>query len=101
MADFSHRVEQAVLEYQSRLKHMDEMLERARSGLAEVPEKKEERGVLVELERERDKLGTLYEELRIKDLEHWREEEIEISGPMAVWDVIAQKLENLLERIGK
>lgn len=101
MADLNTRVEQSVMAYQSRLKHLDEMLERAKSTLAVIPAREEEKATLVELQRERDKLHTLYEDLRLKSVENWREKEIEISGPMAIWDVIAQKVENLLERIGK
>ena len=101
MTSLNRRIEQSILEYQSRLTHLDEMLQRAESGLAEVPPHTEEKTALVELQRERNKLGTLYEELKLKSVENWREEEIEISGPMGIWDVVAQKVENLLERISK
>lgn len=101
MTDLNRRVEQSILEYQSRLAHLDEMLKKAETGLAETPAQAEEKATLNELQSERDKLGTLFDKLRLQSLEDWREEEIEISGPMAIWDVIAQKLENLLERISK
>jgi hypothetical protein len=101
MSDLNHRIEQSILEYQSRMKHLDEMLARAESGIGTAPEHEKEKLTLGELQRDRDKLGTLYDELRIKSLENWREEEIEISGPMAVWDVVAQKIEDLVERIEK
>ena len=35
------------------------------------------------------------------DPKHWQEEEIEKSGPMALWDSVAQQLEKLVERIEK
>lgn len=101
MTDLNRRVEQAILEYQARLSHLDEMLERANKELSAATPHTEEKMTLVEIERERDRLASHYEKLKFKSIENWREEEIQISGPMAIWDVIAQKLENLLERIGK
>jgi hypothetical protein len=101
MTDLNRRIEQSILEYRSRRAYLDEMLERAKAGLVEAPANVPEKTVLVELQHERDRLGMLYEKLRFKSVANWREEEIEISGPMAIWDVVAQKLENLLERIGK
>lgn len=101
MTDMNRRIEQAILEYQSRLAHLDEMLERANTELSEATPDTEEKKTLGDLQEERNRLAMLYEKLKFKSIENWREEEIEISGPMAIWDVVAQKLENLLERIGK
>ncbi|WP_255416746.1 hypothetical protein [Thiohalobacter thiocyanaticus] len=41
------------------------------------------------------------ETLKQKSREHWEEDEIRQAGPMGVWDVVAQKLEHLLERLEK
>jgi hypothetical protein len=34
-------------------------------------------------------------------VEKWREETVQNAGPMAIWDILAQKLENFLERHDK
>jgi hypothetical protein len=39
------------------------------------------------------------EEMRLKSLDDWREEEIEKAGPMGIWDAVAQQLEDLVERL--
>ncbi len=44
-------------------------------------------------------MSLVLEALKRMPLEHWREEMIQSAGPMAVWDVLAQKLEDLVERI--
>jgi len=31
-------------------------------------------------------------------LENWREDTVQSSGPMAIWDIFAQKLEDFVER---
>ena len=44
---------------------------------------------------------TQLEELRLKSLANWREEEIEKAGPMGIWDALAQQIEKLVERLEK
>lgn len=94
-------VEQHIREYEARQKHVDELLERAETATVyldkdhvlhhELNQVKEQHGELVE---ETEKLKSM-------PLEHWREETIQNAGPMAVWDVIAQKLEDIVEKIEK
>ena len=89
-------VEQHILEYESRRKHIDELLEKAHAaGAAKAPEVSAE---LADIMAKRDELAAHLEEMRIKSLANWQEEEIEKAGPMAVWDAVAQQLEKLLER---
>lgn len=97
MTNTEKLVERHILEYESRLKHVDELLARARAGAGTAPVKKE----LTALEEERDAFATQLEELRLKSLANWREEEIEKAGPMGIWDALAQQLEKLVERIEK
>ena len=99
MTKINHLVEQHITRYESHLKHIDELLERAHEGVTEGPEHEETRAELEGLKLEREKLASHLDELRLKSLENWREEEIEKSGPMGIWDAVAQQLEKLVERI--
>lgn len=97
MTGIEHLVEQHILEYESRLKHVDELLERAHKAADEEPPAVSEE--LAAMKEEREKFAAHLEELRLKSLEDWREEEIEKAGPMGIWDALAQQLEKLVERI--
>ncbi len=93
-------VEQHIREYESRQKHVNELLARAQ----EVAEASPGHPVHNEIDLYRSQHNNLVEhaeELKKMPLEHWREETIQSSGPMAIWDVIAQKLEDLVERVEK
>ena len=92
-------VEQHIREYESRLKHLDEMIEKAEKGVAEAPEKEEMKADLAKMQKARDKLASHYEQMKLKPGEKWEVEEIEKSGPMGIWDVLAQDLEHLLKRL--
>ncbi|MGD9000691.1 MAG: hypothetical protein PVF75_09770, partial [Granulosicoccaceae bacterium] len=90
-------VDQHIREYESRRKHIDELLERASKGeAAKAPEISAE---LADIMTKRDKLASQFEELRLKSLADWQEEGIERAGPMGIWDALAQQLEKLLERL--
>ena len=99
MTEYRKLAEQHIVEYQSRLKHIDELMERARKGAGEAPEEPEVSRQLADLMEEREKLATGLERLRLKSLEDWREEDIEKAGPMGIWDAVAQQLEKLVERL--
>ena len=92
-------VEEHIREYESRLIHMDELLERARKVAGERTEDSEMRTQLADLEWERDKLASHIDKLKLKSLDDWRKEEIDKAGPMGIWDAVAQQLENLVERV--
>jgi hypothetical protein len=91
--------EQHMRDYQLRMQRIDELMERARKGLTETPAAEEAHAELEEARRGREKLATLYEELKLPSTENWRKEEILKSGPMGVWDALAQQLERLVERL--
>ena len=99
MTNEIHLVEQHIREYESRLQHFDELLERATKGVREAPEHEEVRTDLAELQQRRDKLASHYEQIKLNLGENWEIEEIEKSGPMGIWDVLAQDLEHFLERL--
>lgn len=92
MTKLDDLVDQQVKEYNSRLKHIDELAEQA-AALEEESHLAE----LAELKSERNKLADY-----LKELEQNRSEKsLEMTGPMYIWDVIAQRLEKLVEKIIK
>jgi len=92
MTKLDNLVDQQVKEYNSRLKHIDELAEQAAAL-----EEESHRAELAELKSERNKLAEYLKELEQKP----SEKSLEKSGPMAIWDVIAQRLEKLVEKIDK
>ncbi len=93
MNNLEHMVEQHVREYESRLKHVDELVDRAKA--TDHPEVHEE---LKSVMPQRDQLASQVESMRLKSLQDWRQEEIQKAGPMGIWDAVAQQLEALVER---
>ena len=94
-------VEQHIREYESRQKHVDELIERAHEASAKLAD---DHNLKIELEKVKDQHEELVkqtEKLKKMPLEHWREDTIRNAGPMAIWDVIAQKLEDMVERMEK
>ena len=79
-------IEQHIREYESRMKHIDELYERARQA---APEHHADHSTL---------LQQTTEHIKSMPLDHWREETVRNAGPMAVWDILAQKLEDFVER---
>ncbi|HSH31019.1 MAG TPA: hypothetical protein VK971_14020 [Thiohalobacter sp.] len=90
-------IEQHIREYEARLKRIDELMARARSKGA-TPDAHAE---LAEVQDQRQALAGKLETLRQTPREQWEEDEIRQAGPMGVWDLVAQKLEHLLERLEK
>jgi len=101
MKTLNQMAEQHILEFESRQKHVDEMLGRVREKTTGRPERSDLRARLQELETEQDRLGAWVDDLKLKDLDNWREEEIERSGLMGLWDALAQQAEKLVERLEK
>ena len=88
-------VDQHIREYDLRLQRLDKQLEHAQKKTMghETSEQ------LEELQRERDKLAVWVDELKLKPLDNWREDEIRKAGPMGIWDAVAQQVERLVEHI--
>lgn len=101
MKNVSQMAEQHLREYESRQKHIDELLEELRERTADAPEHSDIHARLEVLEQERDRLIVRLDEFRLRNLENWREEEIEKSGLMGLWDALAQQIESLTERLEK
>lgn len=94
------RIEQAILEYKSRLKHFDELLELAEEGIRQNAEASAFSEELNQLREEREKLLQHIDLLKSQTREEWQESTIEEAGPMIIWEAVAKRLEKLVERIG-
>lgn len=92
-------VEQHIMEYESRRKHFDELMERAEKGISEKSDESELSDELAVLRMERTKLIDHIDQLKKKTREEWQEETIEQAGPMFIWEATAKRLESLIERI--
>lgn len=86
-------------EYTSHLKHIDELLERARNGVATASDSAELDIELSNLRQERDKLQQDIENIKQQSMEEWQVKGIEDAGPMILWDAVAKKIEGLIERM--
>lgn len=99
MTSIEHLIQQNILEHESRLKHIDELIARASTKIGQGAAHVGYRDSLASMAQERDKYHSWIDELRLKRLENWRVDEIEKAGPMGIWDAVAQQLEKLVERI--
>ena len=92
MTDINKVVEQHILEHQSRLNHIDELLQRATEAGGQDTE-------VSELKRERDEFSDYVDSIKDDPAGYWQKKAFDNAGPMAVWDAIAERLEELLERL--
>ena len=93
-------VDQHIKEYDFRLQHLDKLLEQAqKKTLAQSSEQAGTNEQLEKLKQDRDRLAVWLDELKLKPLENWREDEIRKAGPMGIWDAVAQQVEKMVERI--
>ena len=97
MATRNQLAEQHILQYESHLKHIDEMLDQANQYIESGDGSKEIIEELTELKNERDELGKYLEDVRQKSPEELENEIMRGAGPMAIWDIVAQRLEKLIE----
>ncbi len=101
MTNKEQLIDQHIREYESRLKHIDELYERAHGAIKHLDEKHETRSELKDYDEQRLKLQQKADEIKTMPIKNWREETVQTAGPMAIWDVLAQKLEDFLERHDK
>lgn len=98
MSKTDHLIEQQMIRHESCLKHVDELIERAREvgdARADVDP------LLTALEAERDDLARLLHTMRGGSAESWSESADAHFGPMAVWNVMARLLERAIEKVEK
>jgi hypothetical protein len=91
-------IEQHIREYESRQKHIDELFQRAQQAAGKLDEAHAANGKLKDLAAQRELLQQTTDHVKKMPLDHWREETVRAAGPMAVWDIYAQTLEDFLER---
>jgi len=84
MAGANHLMRQNIMEYESRIKHFDELVARADKGVGTDPEHAEAADSLANLKQQRDKFAVWLDELRLKSLENWRVDEIDKAGPVGI-----------------
>ena len=99
MTDVSHLAEQHIREQEARLHRIDELTERARKGAGKAPEFAHIYTELDDLVKRRDQAAMRLDDFKARAAEKWREEEVERSGLMGVWDALAQQLERLVEKV--
>ncbi len=79
-----------VMDYESRLKHIDELIERV---ISMDNQEEEVRSELNKLRQKRENLAGYLEGVRGMPAEEWARE----GGPMIIWDIVAGRLEKLVE----
>lgn len=98
MTNREELINQHIREYESRLLHIDELYAKADKATAHFDESHESRSELNKLAEERLKMQKEAESLKTLDVDTWEEDTIRQAGPMAIWDILAQKLEAFIER---
>ena len=98
MSNKEHLIEQHILAYESRMRHIDELYERAHKAVSTKDKESEAHAHLNDISEHHSRLPGSADEIRTMPLDHWREDTIRAAGPMAIWDIVAQKLEDFLER---
>lgn len=100
MTDYNQLVEQHIDQYESKLKHIDELLERARKGIADAHEHADIHAQIASVKNERDRFAQHIDALKQKSTDELQEEMIEDIGPLGIMlDALAQQMQSLLERI--
>jgi hypothetical protein len=91
-------VNQHILEYESRLKHVAELYARAQKATDHLDEDHQSKSELKALSDSKLKMEQQATGIRTMSTEDWRKETIKNAGPMAIWDILAQQLEKFVER---
>ncbi len=91
-------IEQHILEYESRLKHIDELYERARQAAEQKAASPAADDELKDLKAQLSLLRETTHQIKAMPTDKWRSETQQSAGPMAIWDIVAQKLEDFIER---
>lgn len=99
MTDINALIERHILEHESRLKHIDELLERAKKVAEGGGDDAQMRAEFGEVKRDREELSGRLQKLKRASPEYWQKKALEKAGPMGVWDAVAQRLERLVERV--
>jgi len=98
MQDKEHLVDQHIREYESRQRHVDELLERAEKHIANQPEHQES---LSEIKARHDEMVGSVQSFKQGKANKQAVQAIEQAGPMGVWFGLISELESLLEVLEK
>ena len=98
MTNKEHLIEQHIREYESRMRHIDELYQRAHQAAEKLDSADSVHARLGELTAQRSLLHETTESIKTMPLDRWREATMRNAGPMAVWDIFAQKLEDFVEQ---
>ncbi len=100
MVSIDSLAEQHIQRYESRLQHLDELIEKARSGVEGHPEHAQHAKALADILARRDELQVRVDDLKLNK-PAGLSEELQEDGPiMGIVDAIAGELEALLEKLG-
>jgi len=91
MTNSEQLVDRHIREYEARLKHIDELMALAENASDEETSRSELEEIRLDRAQLADQLHTLGEQSAID----WSEK----GGPMVMWDVMAERLEHLVERM--
>lgn len=98
MTHINELVEQHIRAHESRLKHIDELLQRTQKAAGQEVDSADVGAQLKELQNNREELHDHIQKLKHSP-GHWTKNALNKAGPMGVWDAVAQRLEKLVERI--
>ena len=84
--------EMSIRKHEAQLKHIDELVEKVEKS---APEDEAVSRELEPLKQEREKMGDYVEGLKQKSPQEF----METAGPMVMWEIVAEKLEHLIEKI--
>lgn len=92
-------LEQPLNQYVASLRHIDELLARAKRGAARLPRRPELQAQIEKATNERDRLSEHVDKLKTMSPDEVSEEIIGKVGPMGIWDAVANELEKVVERV--
>lgn len=101
MTSRDHLVEQHILEYQARLKHVDEVIAESDGHHNADLENIESSQLLESLKLDREELDKHIREVREQKSVEAAEAMIAKISPLDIWNKIAEKLEKLAEKIDR
>ena len=98
MTTKDHLINQHILEYESRLKHIDELLSQANHNTNSADSGADKNNTLEDIKQKRNELEQHIHRIKTMSVDNWEKDAIRMAGPMAVWDAVAQQVEKLIEK---
>jgi DNA-binding transcriptional MerR regulator len=95
MPDINQLAERHIREHEAHLKHIDELMDQADKAEQAAADSSGVSAELADLKQQRGILAGQLDELKQKPIEEWAQK----GGPMIIWDIVAGRLEKLVERI--